>query len=176
MSTREEFELSHPQQMNTNTICEILRLYSSAFVKEISKQIYAHICGHIWRHICTYMKHKPCGQVDDVTEPLTSIFLKVGDGGNEDLMEEERTAVHFDGPREKPSEVVDIPAERHMSQRMWTMWRKYARSTKVNEKRMGQISEETSYLFWEGWREDDTLSSQNFLMASVLRAWSALCV
>ena len=29
-------------------------------------------------------------------------------------------------------------------------------------------------LFCEGWREEETLSSQNFLMASVLRAWSAL--
>lgn len=30
------------------------------------------------------------------------------------------------------------------------------------------------YLFWDGWRDEDTLSSQNFLMARVLRAWSAL--
>lgn len=31
-----------------------------------------------------------------------------------------------------------------------------------------------SDLFWEGCREEETLSSQNFLMASVVRAWSAL--
>lgn len=31
-----------------------------------------------------------------------------------------------------------------------------------------------SDLFCEGCREEETLSSQNFLMASVVRAWSAL--
>lgn len=42
---------------------------------------------------------------------LTSAFLEIGDGRNEDMMEEEWTAVHFDGPREQPSKVIDIPVE-----------------------------------------------------------------
>lgn len=33
-----------------------------------------------------------------------------------------------------------------------------------------------SYLFWDGWREEEILSSQNFLIATVERAWSALHV
>lgn len=30
------------------------------------------------------------------------------------------------------------------------------------------------HLFWEGCKEEETLSSQNFLIANVVSAWSAL--
>lgn len=43
-----------------------------------------------------------------------------------------------------------------------------------NPQKLSSTYETVKYLFCEGWREDDTLSSQNFLIASVLRAWSAL--
>lgn len=41
----------------------------------------------------------------------TSFALEVGQRRDENLMEEERTAVHLDRPGEKATEVVDISGE-----------------------------------------------------------------
>ena len=42
----------------------------------------------------------------------TLFSLKVGEGRDEDLMEEERAAVHLDRPREQTPKVIDIPRAR----------------------------------------------------------------
>ena len=42
----------------------------------------------------------------------TLFSLKVGEGRDEDLVEEERAAVHLDRPREQAPKVIDIPEGR----------------------------------------------------------------
>lgn len=44
-------------------------------------------------------------------EKLTSSSLEVWQRGHEDLMKEERTAVHLDGTGQQTAKVVDVPTE-----------------------------------------------------------------
>lgn len=41
--------------------------------------------------------------------PITSLRLKVGNSMHDDMMQEERLVVHFDGTRQQATEVMDIP-------------------------------------------------------------------
>lgn len=75
-------------------------------------------------------------------------------------MEEEWTAVHFDGAREQTTEVVDVPEDEGYANIRWEQ-----QDAKQFKSKLRQ-----SNLFCEGCREEDTLSSQNFLIARVVRA------
>lgn len=82
-------------------------------------------------------------------------------------MEEQWTAVHFDGTREQTTEVVDVPEDERYTYMM--EWEQQDMNHFKSKKKKKE-----SNLFCEGFKEEETLSSQNFLIARVVRAWSAL--
>ena len=48
---------------------------------------------------------------------LTSLCLEVWQRWNEDLLQEQRTAVHLDGARQQTPEVVDVPDQEGTEQK-----------------------------------------------------------
>ncbi len=86
-------------------------------------------------------------------------------------MEEQRTAVHFDGAWQQTAKVVDVPEEERWGS---DVMREAAQEAMRGRGGNAEIYTSVSHLFWEGCREEETLSSQNFLIARVVRAWSAL--
>lgn len=111
-------------------------------VKEVSLNKWIQTHRHTWPHRgLTY----ECQGMMWGKHSLTSIFLEAGDGRNEDLMEEERTAVHFDGPWEQPSKVIDIPAERdiNVNNEKTSMWIAIVNkeSTKIKNQELFTCSE-----------------------------------
>lgn len=96
---------------------------------------------------------------------LTTSCLEVWEWWNENLMKEQGTAVHFDGTREQTTKVVDVPEDERCANMMG--WEE-------RDAQHSRAKERESNLFCEGCKEEETLSSQNFLIANVVRAWSAL--